>query len=71
MLRIQHHFAHVAACMAENDLEGQALGVSWDDTGFGPDGTVWGGEFLIAHGGAFRRFAGLRFSAAGKLASGS
>jgi hydrogenase maturation protein HypF len=44
---VQHHFAHVASCMAENDLQGQVLGVSWDGTGYGPDGTIWGGEFLI------------------------
>jgi len=43
---VQHHYAHILACMAENEIDPPALGVSWDGTGFGPDGTVWGGEFL-------------------------
>jgi hydrogenase maturation protein HypF len=54
-IRVQHHWAHVASCMAENDLEPPVLGVSWDGTGYGPDGTIWGGEFLVADGEAFRR----------------
>ena len=44
--RVQHHFAHAASCMAENGLIGPVLAVSWDGTGYGPDGTIWGGEFL-------------------------
>ena len=58
--QVQHHYAHVAACMAENDLDGPALGVSWDGTGFGPDGTVWGGEFLFADHASFTRVGCLR-----------
>ena len=57
---VQHHCAHVAACMAENDLEGPVLGVAWDGTGYGWDGTSWGGEFLRAADGAFERVAALR-----------
>jgi hydrogenase maturation protein HypF len=43
---VQHHVAHVLSCMAENELEPPALGVSWDGTGYGYDGTIWGGEFF-------------------------
>jgi hydrogenase maturation protein HypF len=58
--KVQHHAAHVYACMAENGLTGPVLGVSWDGTGYGTDGTVWGGEFLRMAGGGFTRAAHLR-----------
>lgn len=60
MVQFQHHYLHVASCMAENELEGRVLGVSWDGTGYGPDGTIWGGEFLLTDDSSFTRAATFR-----------
>jgi hydrogenase maturation protein HypF len=59
-IEIQHHHAHIAACMAENELEPPLLGVAWDGTGYGPDGTIWGGEFFSVKESCFERVAHLR-----------
>jgi hydrogenase maturation protein HypF len=57
---VQHHYAHVLACMAENDLPAPLLGVAWDGTGFGTDETIWGGEFLRVTEAAVERVGHLR-----------
>jgi len=57
---VQHHYAHVLACMAENHLRPPVLGVAWDGSGYGTDGTVWGGEFLQVSETGYRRVAHLR-----------
>ena len=57
---VQHHHAHIASCMAENHLGGQVIGVAMDGTGLGTDGTIWGGEFLLASLAGFERRAHLR-----------
>lgn len=55
VVAVQHHHAHVVSCMVENEITQDVLGVSWDGTGFGTDGTIWGGEFLISSLSSFKR----------------
>jgi hydrogenase maturation protein HypF len=60
---VQHHHAHIASCMAENRLRGKVIGVAFDGTGYGTDGQIWGGEFLVADFAEFQRRAHFRYVA--------
>ncbi|MEN6475618.1 MAG: carbamoyltransferase HypF [Syntrophaceae bacterium] len=59
-IKVQHHHAHIVSAMAENGLQGEVIGLSMDGTGYGTDGHVWGGEFLIADERSFRREGHIR-----------
>ena len=59
-VKVQHHYAHILSCMAENEVEPPALGIAWDGTGLGTDGSIWGGEFLLINESGFERVAHLR-----------
>lgn len=58
---VQHHHAHMASCMVENGLNEPVIGVTFDGSGYGPDGAIWGGEFLVGDLRSFRRAAHLRY----------
>ena len=60
VVRVQHHYAHILSCMAENDFSERVIGVSMDGTGYGTDGTIWGGEILTADYHDFDRAASIR-----------
>ncbi len=59
VVEVQHHHAHIVSCMADNGIAGKVLGVALDGTGYGPDGTIWGGEFLAADEKGFERLGHL------------
>lgn len=59
VIRVQHHYAHILSCMTENDCHDPVIGVAFDGTGYGTDGTIWGGEILLADYGNFTRFGSI------------
>jgi len=61
VIQVQHHHAHIVSCMADNQIDGDAIGLAMDGTGYGADGNAWGGEFLIANETGFQRFGHLQY----------
>ncbi len=55
LVKVQHHYAHILSCMAENKVKDKVLGIAWDGTGYGEDGTLWGGEFLVCDYRSYER----------------
>jgi hydrogenase maturation protein HypF len=61
LIEVQHHHAHIASCLVDNRLDEKVIGVAWDGTGYGEDGKIWGGEFLIADLEGYERKAHLQY----------
>ncbi len=61
VIQIQHHHAHIVSCMAENRIKGTVLGIAFDGTGYGTDGNIWGGEFLLCSLKDFKRVGQLKY----------
>lgn len=60
LIKVQHHYAHVLSCLAENNFHGEVIGVAFDGTGYGDDGTIWGGEFFICDSSGYERVAHIK-----------
>lgn len=66
VIEVQHHYAHIVSCMAENDIDENVIGISFDGTGYGTDSTIWGGEILIANNKKWTRIGHVKsFTQAG------
>jgi len=61
LIKVQHHHAHMASCMADNNLEGEVIGIIWDGVGLGTDGNAWGGEFLVGGYKEYSRAGHIRY----------
>jgi hydrogenase maturation protein HypF len=61
LVRVQHHHAHIASCMVENGIESPVIGASFDGTGYGTDGRIWGGEFMVCDYNGFKRQGHLEY----------
>jgi hydrogenase maturation protein HypF len=59
---VQHHHAHIVGCLVENGFDGQVIGIAFDGVGYGTDGNLWGGEFLVCDRGNFERVAHLEYA---------
>ncbi|MEO0293001.1 MAG: carbamoyltransferase HypF [candidate division WOR-3 bacterium] len=61
IIEVQHHHAHIASCLLDNKVQEKVIGIAWDGTGYGTDGKIWGGEFLIADFTSYERRAHLKY----------